>query len=54
MAKKYDCPSGGFTYDPEKGDPDGGIKEGVPFEQLPQDWECPICGSSKDMFEEAD
>lgn len=48
---KYRCTVCGWIYDPEKGDPDGGIKPGVPFEDLPNDYVCPICGASKDQFE---
>ena len=40
-----------FIYDPEKGDPDSGIAPGTAFEDLPDDWSCPVCGVSKDMFE---
>ena len=49
---KYVCPCG-YEYDPEIGDPDNDIEPGTPFEELPEDWVCPICGLSKDMFEEA-
>ncbi len=48
---KYSCTVCGWIYDPEKGDPDGGIKPGVPFEDLPNDYVCPVCGASKDQFE---
>ncbi len=41
----------GYIYDPELGDPDGGIKPGTPFEKIPDDWVCPVCGASKDQFE---
>ncbi|MFC0878153.1 flavin reductase [Saccharicrinis sp. FJH2] len=41
----------GYIYDPEKGDPDGGIPPGTPFEDIPDDWICPNCGATKDMFE---
>ena len=37
-------------YDPEVGDPDGGIEPGTAFEDIPDDWVCPICGVGKDMF----
>ena len=50
--KKYRCKICGYIYDPEKGDPDGGIKPGTPFEEIPNDWVCPVCGASKDEFEE--
>ncbi len=48
---KYKCSVCGYVYDPSKGDPDNGIKPGTPFEQLPDDWTCPVCGASKDEFE---
>lgn len=48
---KYKCLVCGYIYDPEKGDPEGGIKPGTPFDQLPADWKCPICGAGKDQFE---
>ncbi|MBC7127855.1 MAG: rubredoxin [Candidatus Methanosuratus sp.] len=52
LLKKWRCTVCGYIYDPEKGDPDGGIKPGTPFESIPDDWVCPACGASKDMFEE--
>ena len=48
---KYKCTVCGYIYDPEKGDPDGGIKPGTPFEEIRDDWVCPVCGASKDQFE---
>ncbi|RLF94952.1 High molecular weight rubredoxin [Thermococci archaeon] len=48
---KYRCKACGYIYDPEKGDPDGGIDPGTPFEDIPDDWVCPVCGVGKDMFE---
>ncbi len=50
--KKYKCTVCGFIYDPALGDPDGGIAPGTPFEEIPNDWSCPICGATKDDFEE--
>mgnify|MGYP001222986069 CR=1 FL=1 len=47
---KYKCSICGYVYDPEAGDPDNGIKPGTPFEELPEDWQCPVCGVSKDLF----
>lgn len=49
--QKWKCLSCGYIYDPEVGDPVGGIAPGVPFEDLPEDWTCPVCGVGKDMFE---
>ena len=48
--KKYVCDVCGHVYDPAEGDPDSGIAPGTPFEDLPDDWECPLCGVSKDQF----
>ena len=50
--KKYRCTVCGYIYDPEKGDLAGGIPPGTPFEKLPSNWICPVCGSPKDKFEE--
>jgi len=50
--KKYRCKVCGYIYDPEKGDPDSGIAPGTPFEEIPDDWVCPVCGASKEEFEE--
>ncbi|HSB52046.1 MAG TPA: rubredoxin [Dissulfurispiraceae bacterium] len=50
--KKWECNVCGYVYDPEIGDPDGGIKPGTSFEELPDTWECPICGAKKDEFSE--
>ena len=50
----YRCTVCGYVYDPEKGDPDSGIEPGTPFEELPDDWVCPICGAGKDKFEKGD
>jgi rubredoxin len=50
-AVKYKCTVCGYIYDPQLGDADSGIKPGTPFEELPDDWMCPICGAGKDEFE---
>jgi len=52
-AAKYQCTICSYTYDPEKGDPDGDIAPGTPFEDIPDSWTCPVCGASKDQFEKA-
>ncbi len=49
--QKYECTVCGYIYDPEVGDPDGGIAPGTPFEEIPDDWVCPDCGVEKDWFE---
>ena len=47
---KYECIVCGYIYDPELGDPDSDIPPGTPFEELPDDWECPVCGVTKSEF----
>lgn len=49
--QKYICPPCGYIYDPMLGDPDGGISAGTAFEDIPDDWICPVCGVAKSMFE---
>lgn len=49
--EKYVCIVCGYVYDPEKGDPDGGIAPGTAFEDIPDGWVCPVCGVGKDQFE---
>ena len=51
---KYKCTVCGYIYDPELGDPDGGTTPGTPFEELSDDWVCPVCGASKDEFEKVE
>ena len=47
---KYECSVCGYIYDPVEGDPPSGVMPGTPFEELPNDWVCPICGAPKDAF----
>jgi len=49
-ATNYQCEVCGYIYDQEKGDPDGGIAPGTPFDEIPDEWVCPVCGASKDQF----
>ena len=49
---RYQCTVCGFIYDPVKGDPDGNIAPGTAFEDIPDDWVCPICGEVKARFHE--
>lgn len=49
--QRYVCTVCGYVYDPAEGDPDNGVPAGTPFESLPPDWVCPVCGASKDQFE---
>ena len=51
MMDKYVCTACGYVYDPAVGDPDSGIAPGTKFEDIPEDWVCPVCGVGKDMFE---
>ena len=48
---KYVCSVCGYVYDPQQGDPDNGVDPGTKFEDLPDSWDCPVCGASKDDFE---
>jgi rubredoxin len=50
----YRCTVCGYEYDPANGDPDRGFDKGTPFEELPDDWSCHICGASKNEFEAID
>jgi flavin reductase (DIM6/NTAB) family NADH-FMN oxidoreductase RutF/rubredoxin len=52
--KKYICSVCGYIYDPAKGDPDSGVAPGTAFEDLPDDWVCPVCGVGKDQFNPQD
>jgi rubredoxin len=48
--KKYVCNVCGYVYNPAKGDPENGVAHGTPFDELPEDWVCPVCSASEDMF----
>ena len=52
--KKYVCDVCGWEYDPEVGVPEQGIEPGTAFEDLPEDFECPLCGVGKDQFSPED
>ena len=47
---KFICDLCGYEDDPAVGDPDNGIAPGTKFEDLPEDWVCPICGADKGSF----
>ena len=49
--KKFVCTICNYVYDPTKGDTDSGIAPGTAFEDIPDDWVCPICGVGKSDFE---
>ncbi len=51
--EKWQCIVCGYVYDPNDGDPDNGVAPGTSFEDLPEDWVCPVCGADKTMFEKA-
>lgn len=48
--EKYECEICGYIYDPEEGDPEGDIKPGIPFSDLPDDYLCPVCAAGKEEF----
>ena len=50
--KNYVCDVCGYVYDPAVGDPDNGVAPGTAFENVPEDWVCPLCGVGKDQFSE--
>ncbi|MDO5759645.1 MAG: rubredoxin [Bacteroidota bacterium] len=47
----YECTVCGYVYDPAVGDEENGIAPGTKFEDLPEDWVCPVCGVGKSEFE---
>lgn len=51
--EKYECPCG-YVYDPEEGDAQRNIPIGTAFEDLPEDWVCPLCGAEKEYFEKVE
>ncbi|MBN1165212.1 MAG: rubredoxin [Candidatus Krumholzibacteriota bacterium] len=48
---KWKCMVCGYIYDPEEGDPEQDIEPGTSFDDLPDDWVCPLCGVDKGSFE---
>ena len=51
--KKFACPCG-YIYDPAIGDEENGIVPGTAWEDVPEDWVCPICGLGKEAFDPQD
>lgn len=47
---KYVCNLCGYEYDEERGAPEEGITPGTKWEDIPEDWVCPLCGASKEEF----
>ena len=54
MMEKYICMICDYVYDPAQGDPDSGIAPGPKFEDLPDDWLCPVCGVAKSEFKKVE
>lgn len=52
--QKYECTLCGYIYDPALGDPDNNVAPNTAFEDLPEDWVCPLCGAEKEDFEVAE
>jgi len=48
---KYKCVICGYIYDPAEGEPSSGIAPGTSFNDLPDDYICPVCGAGKEEFE---
>lgn len=48
---KYQCSVCGYVYNEEEGDPESNVPPGTKWENLPEDWVCPVCGATKDQFE---
>ena len=47
---RCECETCGYIYDPELGDPENGVAPGTPFEEIPAEWVCPLCGVDKEAF----
>ncbi len=52
--KEYECMVCGYIYDEELGDPDYGVEPETKWDELPEDWVCPVCGVGKEEFEEVE
>ena len=50
--RKFECLVCGYIYEEELGDPDNGVAAGTKWEDVPEDWVCPLCGVGKEEFEE--
>jgi rubredoxin len=50
--QRYQCIVCNYIYDPAAGDIEHGVPPGTPFDDLPEDWVCPVCGACQDMFEQ--
>ncbi len=47
---RYVCDLCGYVYDEDEGEIDNGIEPGTAWEDLPEDYECPLCGAGKEQF----
>jgi len=52
--KKFECLVCGYIYEEELGDPDNGVAAGTKWDDVPEDWVCPVCGVGKDEFNEVE
>ncbi|NLB21127.1 MAG: rubredoxin [Clostridium sp.] len=52
--KSYLCTVCGYIYDPALGDPDNGVEPGTGWDDVPEDWVCPLCGVPKELFDVID
>lgn len=50
--KRFVCTVCGYVYEVESGDPDNGVAPGTQWDDVPEEWVCPLCGVGKDLFEE--
>jgi rubredoxin len=48
--QRYVCDVCGYVYDPAEGDVEHGVRPGTPFDEIPDDWVCPLCGMGKEVF----
>ena len=49
---RWQCTACPYIYDPAVGDPENGVPPGTPWEEVPDDWVCPVCGVPKGLFSE--
>jgi len=49
--QKWQCAVCGYIYDPAEGDMENGVAPGISFEELSDEWVCPVCGTGKELFE---
>lgn len=50
-AMNYVCTICGYEYVVAEGDPANNVAEGTPWDKVPDDWACPVCGADKSAFE---